>query len=66
MNSARKAAPLPDEWISLPEAARLLGESRHTVLNRSVKGEVEAQFIAGRTIVLRESIQRVLAARANS
>jgi hypothetical protein len=38
----------------------MLGESRLAVLSRSVKGDLEAKHIAGRTVVSRASIQRVL------
>lgn len=62
MAMTRKAIAA-NEWISLVEAARLLGESRQTVLSRAVKGEVVAQHIAGRTVVSRESVERVLAER---
>lgn len=57
--------PIPDnDLISLGEAARLLGESRQTVLARAVKGEIEAQHIAGRTVVSRGSIERYKAGGA--
>ena len=60
--AARKTERSP--WLSLPEAARQLGESRLAVLTRAVKGEVDAQHIAGRTVVSQASVQRILAANA--
>ncbi len=45
------------------EAARLLGESRLRLLARCAKGELESQYIAGRTVISRESIDRLLAQR---
>jgi hypothetical protein len=52
-----------DDWVSLGDAARMLGESRQGVLTRAVKGEVIAKHIAGRTVVTRQSVERVLAAK---
>lgn len=60
--AARKTDPNP--WLSLPEAARQLGESRLAVLTRAVKGEVDAQHIAGRTVVSQASVQRLLSEKA--
>ena len=39
-------------------AAKALGQSRQTVLVRVINGELEAQFIAGRTIISRASVDR--------
>lgn len=61
MATARKAERTGEDWISLAEAARMLGETRQTVLVRTVKGEVVAQHIAGRTFVSRASIEKLLA-----
>lgn len=55
-----------DPWMSLVEAARVLGESRQGILTRAVKGEVEAQHIAGRTVVSRASIDRVRRSKQES
>lgn len=54
-----KAAP-GDEWMSVHEAARVLGESRLKVLSRTVSGELIAQQIAGRACVSRESVEQLL------
>lgn len=57
MAAARK---MDEEWISLPQAARLVGETRHRMLHRAVKGEVEAKQFAGRTCISRVSVERFL------
>lgn len=66
MDSARKtddtAAPIVDRWMSLNEAAEVLEETRHSVLQRIVRRELEADVVAGRTVVSRESVERVLTA----
>lgn len=62
MMRTRKAKPA-DEWMSLPAAERALGESRLTVLNRIVKGDLVGQHIAGRTVVRRDTVERLAAAR---
>lgn len=51
-----------NEWVSLVEASKMLGLSRQTVLTLAVKGELEAQHIAGRTVVSRKSVERALSA----
>lgn len=48
-----------DPWMSLLQAAKELGETRQRVLTRAIKGEVEAKYIAGRTVVSRASIERI-------
>ena len=64
MALARKQENLDDaHWISLPTAAAMLGESRLRVLTRVVKGELIAKHVAGRTIVSRESLKRLLDAQ---
>ncbi len=64
MATARKAdvvrAGAGDAWMSVPEASRMLGESRLKVLSRTVKGELIAQHVAGRAFVSRESVERLL------
>lgn len=61
----RKAAPrktAPDDpWMSLPAAARALGCARQTVLNRANRGELDSWHAAGRTLISRASVERVLA-----
>lgn len=60
MPTAGKTSRRVDPWISLVEAARLLKETRQTVLTRAVKGELEAQHIAGRTLISRASVTRCI------
>lgn len=63
MDTARKVVT-DNEWIPLTEAAQLLGESRATTLHRIVRGEaIEVAIVAGRTLILRASIDTILAAR---
>lgn len=64
MAAARKTKAIADPWMSLVQAAKALGETRQTVLTRAIKGEVEAKFIAGRTVVSRESVRRLQEGRA--
>ncbi len=63
MSAARKTDYGTDGWVSLLASTKLLGESRLKVLGRTVKGELESQYIAGRTVISRESIDRLLAQR---
>jgi hypothetical protein len=62
MATARKNV-LEEEWMTLVEASRVLGETRLKVLSRSVKGELEAQHLAGRTLIRRSSVDALLATR---
>jgi hypothetical protein len=65
MDSASKTDALPampaDDWMSIGDASRQLGESRLAVQTRIIKGEIVAQHIAGRTFVRRDSVDRILA-----
>lgn len=67
MNPQRKepdgTALAVDPWVSLKAAAAMLGMSRQTVLTLALKGDIVAQHIAGRTVVTRESVDRLLANR---
>lgn len=65
MGVARKArgprkAKRTGEWMSLVEAARVLGVSRLTVLTRAMRGEFTAQDVAGRTVVLRADVEQAI------
>lgn len=53
-----------DGWVSIREAARLLGIARPTVLTKALRGELVVQTVAGRTVVSRESIERARSAAA--
>lgn len=58
MANARKRSTDLDPWMTLLEAAKELKTTRQTVLTRAVKGELEAQHVAGMTVVSRESVRR--------
>ena len=53
-----------DPWMSLGDAARELGITRHTVLARIVAGELKGTVAAGRTLVSRESVAAAKRAKA--
>lgn len=59
MAIVRKAPP--DRWMSLPEAAKTLGVTRHAVMTRALRGELESQTVAGRTVVARADVERMAA-----
>lgn len=62
--TAKKGGSALDaEWVGLVVAARELGENRQSVLVRAIKGDLEAKHVAGRTIVSRASLDRVLATK---
>jgi hypothetical protein len=50
-----------DAWLTLPQAARMLGVARHTLLSRALDGDIVTEVIAGRRLVSRESVERALA-----
>lgn len=52
-----------DAWLSLPQAAKLLGVARHTLLSRALDGEIVTEVIAGRRLVSRASVEAALAAQ---
>jgi excisionase family DNA binding protein len=60
----RQEARPVDPWMSVREAARQLGIAPPTVLTRVIRGELEAQSTAGRTVISRASVERALAAGA--
>jgi hypothetical protein len=59
----KRATDDADRWVSLSVAAANLAETRQTVLTRAIKGELEAKHVAGRTVVSRASVDRLLASR---
>lgn len=64
MGVARKQELLDEaHWMGLVAASRALGETRLRILTLAVKGELEAKHVAGRTIISRESVERVLSLR---
>ena len=56
-----RAEDKKDEWVSIPQATKLMGVARHTLLARALDGEIETQVIAGRRVVSRASIEAALA-----
>ena len=52
-----------DAWLSVQGASDALGESRLKVLSRALKGELESQTVAGRTVISRVSVDRVKASK---
>lgn len=63
MSTVRKKRSQTETWVSLVEAARMLGEARQTVLTRVVKRELVADHVAGRTVVTRASVEALLVSR---
>lgn len=47
-----------DPYLTVSDAAATLGETRYTVLHMCVRGELESRQIAGRTVIVRESVDR--------
>lgn len=58
MAVARK--PKPDADISLYAAAKASGENRQSLLHRAIAKELEARQVAGRTVITRKSLNRLL------
>ena len=63
MGAARKTELSDTQWMSLIAASRELGETRFRVMTRALKGEVEFVHVAGRTLISRASVERLLAER---
>jgi excisionase family DNA binding protein len=62
MAHTRKAAgtrPKADPWLSLPQAAALLGRHRQTVAHMAARGEIGSQTVGGRLYVARADIGRL-------
>lgn len=66
MPTARKTVRSAEPWMSLSTAAKALGETRHMVLSRAVRGELETQNVAGRTFISRASVDRLLNTKKSS
>jgi len=67
MPSTKKPAPPPDkaaeqEWVTLPEAARLLGTHRETVLKMALAGKLVADTRGRLVFISRRSVDSVMAA----
>jgi hypothetical protein len=49
-----------DAWLSIPEAQKLLGIARHTLLARTLDGEFDSEVFGGRRFISRASVERAL------
>lgn len=54
-----KAQLVTDDWMSVASAAKALGKSRHGVLALSIRGALVSQIAAGRTVISRESVEKL-------
>ena len=61
MLDTAKSEPAP--YVSVNETAAALGVHRDTVLRMVARHELESEQIAGRTVIVRASLDRALAAR---
>jgi hypothetical protein len=59
MAIARKTHLLHDPWVGIREAARTLGISRHMIMSYGLRGALDTQVVAGRTVVSRDSLERL-------
>jgi excisionase family DNA binding protein len=61
MPAARKheEGPLEDGWMTVPQAAAALGCSRLKVMNHVARNELSAGVFADRTLISRESVERL-------
>ena len=50
-----------DAWLTIPQAQKLLGIARHTLLARTLDGEFESDVFGGRRFISRASVERALA-----
>jgi hypothetical protein len=66
MSNSRKndEAVAADEWVSLPEASRLLGMHRQKVLTHALKGDLVCDVRGKWTFISRASIDAFLAVAA--
>lgn len=55
----RKHDPLDDGWMSLYAASKALGKPRLTVMKYVLQGALEAENKAGRTLLSRESVEKL-------
>jgi len=59
-----KPADAADPWMSLHQAAKVLGVTRYTLLKRIARGDIRTQEAAGLLFVRREDVDRMKARRA--
>lgn len=58
--ASKKGRTISTDSVSLNRAAKALGESRQTVLERAVARDFVAEKVAGRTVIARKSLNRLL------
>ena len=64
MEAARKQeTPGDDLWVSMYQAASTLKCSRYLVGQFIGRGKLTSNFVAGRTVVLRDDVERLRAER---
>lgn len=51
-----------DEWLSIPQAARIIGVTPSTVRSMALKKELEHTVVAGIVFISRDSAQKAAAA----
>lgn len=56
--AAGRGEPSTEPWLTIRQAARLLGIAYGTVLAKASRGELETQTVAGRLFVSRASVER--------
>src|SRR4051812_675236 len=63
MTPSPATTELSDDWISAGAACALLGDSKVKVLNAVIAGRLDGKWVAGRTIVRRDSVEAEIARR---
>lgn len=63
MSTARKVEKPVDRFVSVRAAGRMIGKNKGTVIAMALRGELEHELVAGRTVITRKSIETYLAAR---
>lgn len=60
MNAAHKKSRPRDPWMSVNAAAKQLRKTRHGVLAMVVRGELVSEQSAGRTVIARADVDRLV------
>lgn len=60
MDKARKPEPI-DRHMTIPQTARRIGKANATIRSLVLRGELEADLVAGNIVIRRDSIDRYLA-----
>lgn len=60
-NSKTTKSPTPprpgDPWVTVAEAAKLLGRHRHTINGMAARGELESTTLAGKLFIAWKSVE---------